>query len=249
MSLWLRGLRQPQGNLIPVQESAEGEVRRRQFLPKARTVPLDKRGKWRGKEDLDLMDDEQRQTSSLGGAFPASAGVKPRVSAGMADSSVSAQKTEGPMFPRKLMEEIVHAENVKRALERVEINRGSPGIDEMKVSDLRKYLKKHWVTIRGQLLAGTYKPMPVRRVEIPKPDGGGVRRLGIPTVSDRFIQQSVVQVLQRGWDKTFSEHSYGFRPKRPAHQAGRRRDMCAKATTLSWILIWRNFSIGSTMTN
>ena len=165
------------------------------------------------------MDDKQRQTSSSERAFPPSAGVKPWGSEGMADSSVSAQKTERPMFPRKLMEEIVHAENVKKALERVEFNQGSSGIDEMKFSDLRKYLRKHWITIRGQLLTETYKPLPVRRVEIPKPDGSGVRRLGIPTVLDRFIQQSVMQVLQGGWDKTFSEHSYGFRPKRSAHQA------------------------------
>src|SRR5205823_10331822 len=73
--------------------------------------------------------------------------------------------------------------------------------------------------IRGQLLNGTYEPKPVRRVEIPKPDGGGVRKLGIPTVLDRFIQQAVMQVLQRRWDPTFSRHSYGFRPGRSAHHA------------------------------
>jgi len=165
------------------------------------------------------MDDKQRQTSSSGGAFPPSAGVKPRGSGGMADSSISARESERPMFSQKLMEEIVHAENVKKALERVEINCGSPGIDEMKVSELRKHLRKNWKTIRSQLLAGTYKPLPLRRVEIPKPDGSGMRKLGIPTVLDRFIQQSVMQVLQEGWDRTFSEHSYGFRPKRSAHQA------------------------------
>src|SRR2546430_1916899 len=88
----------------------------------------------------------------------------------------------------------------------------------MKVGELSGYLKQHWPSIREQLLRGTYQPQPVRRVEIPKPDGG-VRKLGIPTVLDRFIQQAVMQVLQRRWDPTFSEHSHGFRPKRSAHQA------------------------------
>src|SRR5438874_6173182 len=88
----------------------------------------------------------------------------------------------------------------------------------MTVGGLTDYLKQHWPMIREQLLKGTYEPKPVRRVEIPKPDGG-VRKLGIPTVLDRFIQQAAMQVLQRRWDRTFSEHSYGFRPGRSAHQA------------------------------
>ena len=84
---------------------------------------------------------------------------------------------------------------------------------------LADYLKQHWPAIREQLLNGTYEPKPVRRVEIPKPDGGGMRKLGIPSVLDRFIQPAVLQVLQRQWDRTFSDHSYGFRPGRSAHQA------------------------------
>src|SRR5208282_3088440 len=80
------------------------------------------------------------------------------------------------------------------------------------------YLREHWPSIRSQLLAGTYQPRPVRRVEIPKPDGG-VRKLGVPCVVDRLIQQALLQVLQERWDPTFSEHSYGFRPGRSAHQA------------------------------
>ena len=91
-------------------------------------------------------------------------------------------------------------------------------MDGMTVEELPDYLKKHWPDIREQLLRGTYKPQPVKRVEIPKPDGG-MRQLGIPTVLDRFIQQAVMQVLQRSWDRTFSDHSYGFRPGRSAHQA------------------------------
>jgi len=87
------------------------------------------------------------------------------------------------------------------------------------IEELPGYLQQHWPAIREQLLSGTYAPQPVRRVEIAKPDGGGMRKLGIPTTLDRFVQQAVLQVLQRQWDPTFSEHSYGFRPGRSAHQA------------------------------
>jgi RNA-directed DNA polymerase len=118
-----------------------------------------------------------------------------------------------------LMEEVCERENCKQALKRVKANKGSAGVDGMTVQQLPEYLKQHWPAIREQLLSGTYKPQPVRRVEIPKPDGGGVRKLGIPSVLDRFIQQAVMQVLQRKWDRTFSDHSYGFRPGRSAHQA------------------------------
>ena len=116
------------------------------------------------------------------------------------------------------MEEIVERENLKEALRRVKANKGAPGVDGMTVDQLGDHLKQHWPAIREQLLSGTYRPKPVRRVEIPKPDGG-VRKLGIPTVLDRFIQQAVMQVLQRQWDPEFSDHSYGFRPGRSAHQA------------------------------
>ena len=91
-------------------------------------------------------------------------------------------------------------------------------MDGMTVHELPEYLKQHWPAIREQLLSGTYVPQPVKRVEIPKPDGG-VRKLGIPTVLDRFAQQAVMQVMQRKWDRRFSEYSYGFRPGRSAHQA------------------------------
>ena len=117
------------------------------------------------------------------------------------------------------MEEVCERENLKAALQRVKDNKGSPGIDGMTVNELPDYLKQHWPTIREQLLNGTYKPQPVRRVEIPKPDGGGPRKLGIPTALDRFVQQAVLQVLQRRWDRTFSDSSFGFRPGRSAHQA------------------------------
>jgi RNA-directed DNA polymerase len=125
---------------------------------------------------------------------------------------------ESPARTDRLMEEVCERENLKEALRRVKNNKGSAGIDGMTVGDLTGYLKEHWPDIREQLLSGTYKPKPVKRAEIPKPDGG-VRKLGIPTVLDRFIQQSVMQVLQKQWNRTFSDYSYGFRPGRSAHQA------------------------------
>jgi RNA-directed DNA polymerase len=118
----------------------------------------------------------------------------------------------------QLMEVVCKRENCLQALKRVKSNKGSAGIDGVRVEQLPGYLKEHWPAIRDQLLSGTYKPQPVKRVEIPKPDGG-VRKLGIPTVLDRMVQQAVMQVLQGRWDAKFSEHSYGFRPGRSAHQA------------------------------
>ena len=125
---------------------------------------------------------------------------------------------ESPASTNRLMEEVCERENLKEALRRVKRNKGSAGVDGMTVGGITDYLKQHWPAIREQLLNGTYEPRPVRRVEIPKPDGG-VRKLGIPTVLDRLIQQAVMQVLQRQWDPTFSESSYGFRPGRSAQQA------------------------------
>ena len=126
---------------------------------------------------------------------------------------------ESPAKTDRLMEEVCERENLKEALQRVKANKGSAGVDGMTVGQVTDYLKQHWPAIREQLLNGTYEPKPVRRAEIPKPDGGGMRKLGIPSVLDRFIQQAVMQVLQRRWDPTFSEYSYGFRPGRSAHQA------------------------------
>jgi len=134
------------------------------------------------------------------------------------ESSAGKRGTESPAITEQLMEEVCGRENCKQALKRVKANKGSAGVDGMTFQQLPGFLKQHWPAIREQLLRGTYKPQPVRRVEIPKPDGG-VRKLGIPTVLDRFIQQAVMQVLQRRWDRTFSDHSYGFRPGRSAHQA------------------------------
>lgn len=134
------------------------------------------------------------------------------------EPSMAKRNSESLTETKSLMEEVCRRDNLWKALKRVQVNQGAPGVDGMTVRQLPKYLKRHWPKIREQLLAGTYRPQPVKRVEIPKPDGG-VRKLGIPTALDRFIQQTVQQVLGARWDRTFSEHSYGFRPGRSAHQA------------------------------
>jgi len=134
------------------------------------------------------------------------------------EASLGECSAESLVPDEQWMERICQRENLWQALKRVKGNGGSPGIDGMMVDELPGYLKQHWLEIREQLLSGTYQPQPVRRVEIPKPDGG-VRKLGVPTVLDRMIQQAVMQVLQGSWDNTFSESSYGFRPGRSAHQA------------------------------
>ena len=126
--------------------------------------------------------------------------------------------TESQANTDKLIEEACEKENLKEALRRVKANAGAAGVDGMTVKELSDFLRENWPRLREQLLAGTYRPQPVRRVEIPK-SGGGTRKLGIPTVVDRFVQQVALQVLQQRWDPTFSEYSYGFRPGRSAHQA------------------------------
>jgi RNA-directed DNA polymerase len=120
--------------------------------------------------------------------------------------------------PKNLMEAVVERSNMIKALARVKSNKGAPGVDGLKVEDLPLYLKTHWSQIKQWLLEGEYQPRPIRRVEIPKPDGG-IRVLGIPTSMDRLIQQAMGQVLSPIFEPLFSEHSYGFRPKRSAHQA------------------------------
>jgi RNA-directed DNA polymerase len=135
------------------------------------------------------------------------------------ESLTVVNESERPANTSRIMEEVCERANLKQALRQVKGNKGSGGVDRMTVDQLGDYLKESWPAIREQLLNGTYEPKPVRRVEIPKPEDGGVRKLGIPTVLDRFIQQAVMQVLQRQWNATFSEYSYGFRPRRSAHHA------------------------------
>jgi RNA-directed DNA polymerase len=167
---------------------------------------------------MSLKDDKQQNiqmeldfSSALTGATRGVAGEE-------TESPMATNEPANPARTNRLMEEVCERENLKEALRQVKSNKGSAGMDGVTVDQLTDYLKQHWPAIREQLLNGTYEPKPVRRVEIPKPDGG-VRKLGIPTVLDRFIQQAVMQVLQRQWDQTFSEYSYGFRPGRSAHQA------------------------------
>jgi len=134
----------------------------------------------------------------------------------------------------KLMEEVVKAENCRAALAAVRRNRGAAGIDRMEVAALAGHLKLHWEKIRSKLLAGGYVPSPVRRVEIPKPEGGS-RMLGIPTVVDRFIQQLLLQAMTPIFEPGFSAHSYGFRPGRNAHQAVKAAQ-CYAQEGLSWVV-------------
>ena len=134
------------------------------------------------------------------------------------EAAVGTPGERSPVGDVGLMERVVERRNLLTALARVKANGGSPGVDGMTVEDLPGYLQQHWLARRAAWLSGSHRPSPVKRVEIPKP-GGGVRKLGIPTVLDRFLQQALLQVLQPEWDPTFSDHSYGFRPGRSAHQA------------------------------
>jgi len=171
---------------------------------------------------------------------PVTEGTESFMAEGKAESSA---KADG------LIEKILDPENLREALKRVKANKGSAGIDRMTVEMLSDYLKEHWPEIREQVLSGTYKPQPVLRVEIPKPDGG-VRKLGIPVVADRFLQQAVMQVLQRKWDPSFLGHSYGFRPSRSARQAvAQAQEYIAEGHT--WVVDFdlEKFSIESITTN
>jgi len=162
---------------------------------------------------------DKRQNNQLLLAFSEEGRSEAPMAPGGGSETLTAKRiSESPAKDEQLMEEVCERENCLQAFKRVKSNKGSPGIDGMTVDDLSAYLKEHWPAIRAQLLSGTYNPQPVKRVEIPKPDGG-VRQLGIPTVLDRVVQQAVMQVLQGRWDAAFSEHSHGFRPGRSAHQA------------------------------
>ena len=167
---------------------------------------------------MSLKDDRQQNIQKQLDFSKALTGEARKAGGEETESSGTTSEPESPVKSDRLMEEVCERENLKDALRQVKANKGSAGVDRMTVDQLADYLKQHWPAIREQLLSGTYKPKPVRRVEIAKPDGG-VRKLGIPTVLDRFIQQAVMQVLQKRWDPTFSDHSFGFRPGRSAHQA------------------------------
>lgn len=165
------------------------------------------------------MDIWRQKMTQLELAFPTGGkGEAPRPAGEGTEMPEASHETENPALTEHLMEEICQPKNLKKALKRVLQNSGAPGVDGMEVKELPGYLREHWMEIEEQLCQGTYQPKLVKRARIPKP-GGGVRELGIPTALDRFIQQATLQVLQPLWDPTFSDYSYGFRPKRSAHQA------------------------------
>jgi RNA-directed DNA polymerase len=163
--------------------------------------------------------DDKRQKTPVGRALVIeSKGEACKLNGRGTESPTAEQGTES-LAEGQLMEQVCERENLKRALARVKRNQGSAGVDRMTVAELSGYLKVHWPEIRGRLLAGQYQPQPVRRVEIDKPGGMDKRKLGIPCVLDRFIQQALLQVLEPIFEPTFSAFSYGFRPGRSAHQA------------------------------
>jgi RNA-directed DNA polymerase len=161
-----------------------------------------------------------RQKTQLDLAFPPTAKGEPRSPGAAGTEARASRVATASLAAGEPSMEAVERDNLRKALAQVRRNKGAPGIDGMTVDDLALHLKDHWPNIRARLLDGTYRPLAVRRVEIPKASGG-MRPLGIPTVLDRFIQQAVLQVLQAAWDPTFSEHSHGFRPGRSAHGAVR----------------------------
>ena len=160
------------------------------------------------------LSNDKRQKTGEADSWTARSGEAGNGRTGETESLLAAHENESPANTERMMEEICEWENLKQALWGVKANKGSAGIDRMTVDGLPRYLKEHWPRIREQLFHGTYQPQPVLRVEIPKPDGG-VRKLGIATVLDRFVQQAVMQVLQKQWDRTFSKHSYGFSLSEP----------------------------------
>jgi len=162
--------------------------------------------------------EEAEALPAMSGAMSEGSGRKPRENGEGAANVTACSESSWAEVSTRLMEEVVSRGNMMAAYQRVVRNKGAAGIDGMLVGDLKGYLQEQWPRIKEELLEGTYQPQPVRKVEIPKP-GGGMRMLGIPTVLDRLIQQALHQELMRLFEPEFSEHSYGFRPGRSAHQA------------------------------
>ncbi|MCI3919147.1 group II intron reverse transcriptase/maturase [Paenibacillus sp. TRM 82003] len=162
--------------------------------------------------------EEQRQQNTPSGGSRQSVAVKPQGYAGAPSSSSAQVAPSSREDSNDLLEKMLEGENLRLAYKRVVQNGGAPGVDGVTVAELQAYLKTQWVQVKTELYAGTYRPAPARRVEIPKP-GGGVRLLGIPTVMDRLLQQALLQVMNPIFDAHFSWHSYGFRPGKRAHDA------------------------------
>jgi RNA-directed DNA polymerase len=165
-----------------------------------------------------MAKERQNSMAEMPDSMPEGSGRNPQ-EYGVGASNAAARRENPSPENRMLMEEVVESKNLVKAYRRVVRNKGAAGVDEMTVDELKPYLKTEWPKIKEQLLEDRYKPQPVRRVQIPKPDGKGMRKLGIPTVVDRLVQQAVLQVLDPIFDGGFSESSYGFRPGRSAHQA------------------------------
>ena len=206
------------GSRMLLQESAEAIVAVPMQAAKGRTQHEDPRP-WR----LDrvarqqrLSDYETREGSGTKGrdGIPTLARGAPQVPSG-------AKVHDGDADPPSLLARALHPDNLQTAIENVKKNKGAPGVDDMTTAEFPAWWDQHGASITAKLLAGKYRPSPLRRVLIPKPDGKGVRLLGIPTVLDRVIQQAILQIVQPLVDPSFSDHSYGFRPERSAHQAVR----------------------------
>ncbi len=197
--------------MLNPQESAEAIVREYGTPESGRAEPKGERKPMRSRE-------ERRQQNIPEGSCQQRAAVKPRGYVGAPSSSPAQVAPSSREDHSDLLERMLDRENLRLAYKRVVQNGGAPGVDGVTVAELQAYLKTHWERVKAELLAGTYKPAPVKRVEIPKP-GGGVRLLGIPTVMDRLIQQALLQVMNPIFDAHFSWYSYGFRPGKRAHDA------------------------------
>lgn len=162
--------------------------------------------------------EEQRQQNISQGSLRQREAVKPSGYAGAPSSSSAQVVPSSREDQNNLLEQMLKGDNLRLAYKRVVQNGGAPGVDGVTVANLQVYLNTHWASVKTELLTGTYRPAPVKRVEIPKP-GGGVRQLGIPTVMDRFLQQALLQVMNPIFDAQFSWYSYGFRPGKSAHDA------------------------------
>ena len=162
--------------------------------------------------------EEQRQPNISQESCRQRVAVKPQGYAGAPSSSTAQVAPSSRKDQDDLLEKMLEGDNLRLAYKRVVQNGGAPGVDGVTVAQLQAYLKTHWLAVKAELLAGVYRPAPVKRVEIPKP-GGGVRLLGIPTVMDRFLQQALLQVMNPIFDAHFSWYSYGFRPGKRAHDA------------------------------
>jgi len=177
---------------------------------------------------------EQRQPNISQESCRQREAVKPQGYAGAPSSSPAQVAPSSRKAQDDLLEKMLERENLLKAYRKVVRNGGAPGVDGVTVTELQAYLNTHWEAVKTALLAGTYRPSPVRRVEIPKP-GGGVRLLGIPTVMDRLLQQALLQVMEPIFDPHFSGHSYGFRPGKRAHDAVKQAQACVQSG-LRWVV-------------